>query len=204
MRTFLAVIGALAIFVVGAFAILVVIGLNAIKPLTAEATAYADAAIPAIATEWDGAALMQRASPELKAELTDEKLQGVMTFGTKHLGAMTDYQGATCLIVDFQMNTGDSERVQASCDARAEHEGGGAGYSLALVKRNDAWSLLSFFVVPDEIKDTDDRSRMVKHDDATLNAVTVSFKARSIGLASKRELPVGAEIYGFEKIENIP
>ena len=204
MRTFLAIIGALAIFVVGVFAILVVIGLNAIKPLTAEAEAYADASIPAIATEWDGAALSRRASPELLAELTDEKLEGVMTFGAKNLGPMTEYQGATCLIVDFRMSANDGETVQASCDARAEHEGGGAGYSVALIKRNDAWSLLSFFVVPDEITDTDDRARMVAYRDEGLNAITASFTARSIGLTSKRALPVGADIYGFEKIENIP
>ncbi len=204
MRTVLAIIGALAIFVVVAFVILVVAGLNAIKPLTAEATAYADASISAIATEWDGEALKKRASSELKAELTDEKVDGVMSFGAENLGLMTNYQGASCMIVNFEVTTADGELVQASCDARAEHEGGGAGYSVALIKRNDAWALLSFFVIPDEITNTDDRTQMVAYEDPGLNAFTASFAERSIGLTSKRTLPVGADVYGFEKIENIP
>ena len=62
MKTLLAIVGALAIFVVGVFAVLIVIGINSLKPMTAEATAYADESILAIASDWDGDAFFNRAS----------------------------------------------------------------------------------------------------------------------------------------------
>ncbi len=204
MRTILAIIGALAIFAVIVIALLIVFGLNAIKPLTAEATAYADNAVPAIAAEWNGAELENRASPELLDVLTAEILSNVMTFGDQNLGALQQYHGASCLIVDFQFTKNDGEFVQASCEARAEHEHGDAGYTLDLIKRNDAWSLLSFYVVPDEIRETDDRTRTVFNRDNALSSITVSFKEGSIGLTSNARLSAGADISGFEKIENIP
>ena len=204
MRTVLAIVGALAIFAVVTLAVLFVIGRNAIKPLTEEATAYADASVSAIATEWNGEALVARASPELRVALTDDTLEGVMTFGAENLGLMLEYQGATCLLVSFEITQAEGEVVQASCDARANHEGGGGAYSLGLIKRNDAWSLLSFFVIPDEIKGDDDRAQMVAYQPDGFNAITASLKDRSIGLTSKRALPVGVEISGFEKIDNIP
>jgi|GEM_PF-7056093 len=203
MKTFLAIIGVLAIFAVGVFAILVVIGFNTIKPLTAEATAFADEAIPAIAAEWDGDELQQRLSRELRAELTNNEIEGIMSFAAKNLGALTEYAGATCAVVNYQVTTADGELVQASCEARADHELGGAGYSLNLLKRDDEWSFLAFFIVPDQIRENDDAARMVRLETDALNIVTISVSDRAIGLTTGRATMIGADISGFEKIENI-
>lgn len=199
MKTLLAIVGALAIFVVGVFAILFVIGVNSLKPMTAEATAYADESILAIASDWDGVALADRASPELRAKLTADTVTTLMAFGQQHLGALTNLDGATCEIVNFEYTTENGEQVTATCSARAEHELGAAGYALNLIRRNDDWSVLGFFVVPDELREPN-TARMV----GAFSALTVSVEKQSIGLSTGAYAPIGADIRGFEKIENLP
>lgn len=199
MKTLLAIVGALAIFVVGVFAVLIVIGLNSIKPMKAEAVAYADEAIQAIATDWDDDAFVDRASAALLSQLSQDELRVIMAFGQHHLGPMSDYQGAACEIVGFEYTTKNGERVTATCEARAEHERGAASYALTLLKQNDNWSMLGFFVTPDELQ-APDTTRTVN----MLSALTVSFQDRSIGMTSRAYTPIGADIRGFAKIENLP
>ena len=199
MKTLLAIVGALAIFVVGVFAVLIVIGINSLKPMTAEATAYADESILAIASDWDGDAFIDRASAALLSQMSQDELRVIMAFGRQHLGALSDYQGATCEVIGFEYTTENGELVTATCEARAEHELGGASYALTLMKQRDNWSMLGFFVTADELQEPD-TTRTVN----MLSALTVSLEDRSIGLTSRVYAPIGADIRGFEKIENLP
>jgi len=121
VKTFLAIVGALALLIVGSIAVLFFIGLQKAGPLLQEAHDYADDAIPAVATKWDGAALSSRAAPELADLLKNGALETIMAEGSRLLGEMTAYENAACQITNYQFNTDSGELVLAACTARATH-----------------------------------------------------------------------------------
>ncbi len=89
MKTFLAVVGGLALVIVIALVSLFVIGFQKAGPLLEEAHVYADETIPAIATNWDSNEFTKRATPELMALFKDGALAGLMAEGERQLGDMT-------------------------------------------------------------------------------------------------------------------
>ncbi len=204
MKTFLAIVGGLALLIVGSFAVLFFIGVQKAGPLLQEAHDYADDAIPAIATKWDSAALSSRAAPELADLLKNGVLETLMAEGSRLLGEMTAYEAAACQITNYQLNTDSGELVLAACTARATHQRAAADYKLNLVKRNDQWKLLGFFVTPEDVESGPVQVKFISPAPKPLQTLEISLKGRSIGLSTPLAgAAPGAAIHVAEKIENI-
>lgn len=62
--------------------------------LDAESKAFVDSAVPAIAATWDKEQLLDRATPELRANVKPEDLRALLD-AVSQLGPLIEYQGAT-------------------------------------------------------------------------------------------------------------
>lgn len=202
MKTFLAIIGVLALVVVVAVAALIFIGFSAIKPMTEEATAYVDEAVPAIAAAWDADELRSRASPELLEAAGNDDIENLMRFISARLGGMTTYDGATCLVVDYSMTSAQGEVIIAQCTADAAFEFGGGKFSVNVIKRDDAWKFLAFFVEVSEV-DTSVQVAYTPDDAANDNAMRIVVAPDRIGLSREMNLDAGLAFDAQdEKIQN--
>ena len=146
MRTFLAIFGALALAVVAFVVTLFVLGVQRLKATFKEATAYVDEAVPAIATNWDGRELVARAAPELTAKLKEGEVDAVFSMLRSQLGPMTEYRGAACQDVRYEVNTEDGGVAFAACRAEAAFEKSDAAFRVSIIKRKGEWRFLGFFV----------------------------------------------------------
>ena len=181
MKTFLAIIGGLVIVGLMIVAGLFVIGLNALKPLTAEATAFADAAIPAIGADWDKSEFRTRATPELLSVISNGGLDDLMNAGKRQLGSIVSYDGATCTITHAEMNTTDGQIVKADCTASATFEKSKASFDLGLLKRDDEWKLLRFYITL-PAADTSVDVAFTPDAPPTDKSLRVSFSADAVAL----------------------
>jgi hypothetical protein len=144
MRRFLCVIGATALGVVG----LVVIGVGVLiwngRGLDVESKAYVDAAVPAITSHWSKEALLDRATPELRAAATPDQIAAVFN-NFSRLGPLVQYEGAAGQ-ANMMYLLGKGEQVSASYEAKAKYENGEATLRLVLLKRDGKWQIQNFHV----------------------------------------------------------
>ena len=128
---------------------LVVIGLigagvmiyKAIK-LSEEATAYVDAAIPAISAHWSATELLDRATPELKKNTTPVELTKL--FHTlESLGTLSKYDGATGK-ADANYDSSKGTTITGSYVATGEYQNGTATFDVAIVKQDGHWMINGF------------------------------------------------------------
>ena len=123
------------------------------KKLDKESKAFVDAAIPAIAAEWDVAELQKRASPEFDASVDYDELEQDFDMLQK-LGKLEQYKGAT----------GDSNitlslngfEITADYLANADFETGSAEIQITLIKHGSQWQVLDFKVRPEEFTERKD------------------------------------------------
>lgn len=202
MRTFLAFIGALAIGFVAAIIILAVIGAQRVKPILAEAHEYADDAIPAITTQWNGAELYSRATPELKELLANGALEQLMSAGSFQLGRLQDYAGATCVLSQYLMTTSDGETALVQCTGEATYQKAIAAFTLNLAKRKGEWGVLGFFVVAQEANDQPVMVAYEVRPSVANRSLGFSAENLSFGLSTSTPLQTGVDIYLAEKIRN--
>lgn len=203
MRTFLAIIGALAIGVVGLFGVLVIIGVQRAGPVLEEAHAYADESVPAITSEWNGDELWSRAAPELKELLRNGGLEQLMSAGSFQLGRLVNYNPAECTLTGYELGTEEGETALAQCAGKAEYEKAIAGYTLNVLKREGEWKILGFYVLAEEATD---QPVMVSYRPAPKPAqksVGLSWRKLSVGVSTVDGREAGAEIRTGSKIENI-
>ena len=144
MKKFLIGCGAfsLILVIIGgiAFAILMYRGLQ----LDKESSAYADAALKAIATDWSEKALLDRASPEFKQAVTIDQLDGYFRQFAKlgHLQQPEPMKGQSG--VSFDGRTG--KRIEGHYSAKAQFENAEATITLGLIKHGDQWEIAKFDV----------------------------------------------------------
>jgi len=144
MKKFFAVLGIvfLIIIVLGA----VGIGFIAVRgnALDKESMAYADAAIPAIVSGWSEKELVDRASPEFKKAVTQQQLDQMFHWFTSlgRLQKCEPAQGQAGISVTPQ--TG--KVISGQYAAKAKFEKGDATIKLALIKHENQWQVLSFYV----------------------------------------------------------
>jgi hypothetical protein len=148
MRTFLAVIGALALLFVVAVVGLFIVGWRSMAPLKKEAVRYVDEALPAIVGGWSGEALLAHATPEFQNALTADRVEDLMMSGTLQFGPLTKYAGADCKIVHVEMNTASGQVAIAECAAAASFARLEAAIRVNALKRAGEWKLFAFFVEP--------------------------------------------------------
>lgn len=144
MRRFLYVVGVttLAFVAVAATGIAVLVWTG--RGLDAESKAYVDAAVSAITAHWDKEALLDRATPELRAAVTTDQIAALFdTFS--RLGPLVQYEGATG---DANMSyfTGKGGQISASYQAKAKFENGEATLRVVLLKRAGEWRIQNFRV----------------------------------------------------------
>jgi hypothetical protein len=129
----------LVIGVVG-FAILAYRGAG----LDKESSAYADAALKAIATDWSEKELLDRASPELKQATTIDQMDAYFRVYAKlgHLQSAEPMKGQTSIFYDARAG----KRIQGQYSTKAHFENAEATIKLGLMKQGDRWQIASFYV----------------------------------------------------------
>ena len=206
MKTFLAIIGALALVIIIGIVALGVAGTQRIKPLLKEAHAYVDESVPAIATEWKGDELYGRAATELRELLEGGALDQIMQAGAFQLGAMISAEPATCELARYEY-TEQGEFATASCRVDADFEKATAEILVNILKREGQWRIFGFFITPKEAKDgvvtVAYPVALPAAQSNALNRFEVSLQKRSIGLTSGASEETGASIISAAKIENI-
>lgn len=146
MKKFLMVFGAIAL--VGVLAIGGMIGWAAYRgsALDSESKAFVDAAVPAIAKNWNKQKLLDRAAPELKAKATPEQLTLIFDTLAK-LGPTVEYEGAKGDAV-MSYGTDAGSGISATYEAKARFQNGGVILRIGLVKRDGRWMILNFHADP--------------------------------------------------------
>jgi hypothetical protein len=112
--------------------------------LDKESKAYADAAIPAIITNWNEKELLDRASPEFKKAATQQQLDQMFHwFGS--LGRFQKVEPAQGQAL-MSATTQAGKQVTAQYTAKATFDKGEAAIKLGLIKHGDQWQILGFHV----------------------------------------------------------
>lgn len=144
MKKFLIGCGALSLIllVIGVigFAILAYRGTQ----LDKESSAYADAALKAIATDWSEKALLDRASPEFKQAVTVDDLDSHFRYFAKlgHLQDAEPMKGQAG--ISFVQGTG--KRIEGHYSTKAQFENAEATITLGPIKHGDQWQIFAFDV----------------------------------------------------------
>ena len=203
MKTFLAIIGTLTLFLVAAIAAFIFTGIRKVGPLLEAAHSFADDTITAVGTDWDVDELLSRASPEMRSVATTAQFKEVTDLGKRSVGALVSATPAQCTLTQYTYTTAEGEVGQANCTATATHERGGVSYQLNLIYRDDAWKLL-LFVFNAEI--TEDAPVQVDFTAPALTqpqTISVSFRGQSFGLTQQvdRKAGIGANL--TKKIDNL-
>jgi hypothetical protein len=144
MKKFLIVLGSIFLAIV----VLIGIGISFVAirgtALDKESKAYADAAIPAIITNWSEKELLDRASPELNKAATQQQLDQLFRW-LSSLGRLQKYdplQGQALMSATTQ--TG--KQITAQYSTKATFEKGEATVTLGLIKHGGQWQILRFNV----------------------------------------------------------
>jgi hypothetical protein len=144
MKKALMVLGAIFIVVivllVGGSAIIALKG----RAVDRESKAYVDAAIPAIAANWDIKEIEKRISPEFKATLKEGDLEKLVLIFSK-LGKLQKYQGAKGE-ANIQAMLGKGTRITAAYIAYADFERGPAEIKMTLIKHGDQWQIYGLHI----------------------------------------------------------
>jgi hypothetical protein len=113
--------------------------------LDRESKSYADAATIAIISHWNEKDLIDRASPQLLATMKDPAAVQSMMGVLGSFGALKKYEGSKGEArIDFHRPLGYT--LTALYVARADFSGGPAQITIALIKIDGAWKILSFYV----------------------------------------------------------
>lgn len=203
MKTVLAIIGAVALIAIAAFAGLVFVGVRKAGPILEAAHAYADDTIAAVGADWDVDELLARGAPELLQAGTREEFLQVTELGKRAVGSITEAQPAACELTQYLYTSNEGEVAQATCAATAQHERGAVQYQLNLIYRDDAWKLLFFFFNA-EVEENAPVVVMVTPEESQIkNAAQISFRAQAIGYMAPTKTEIGAGAQLSSKIDNL-
>jgi len=144
MKKFLMILGGiflvLVIVVIAGVAILVTKG----NELDNESKQYADAAIPAIISNWEIKELEQRASPEFTAVTKDADLEKLFIM-YQRLGKLKEYKGCKGE-ANISVTPEHGIVISAVYVGNAEFDASLAEIKLSLIKHGDQWQILGFHV----------------------------------------------------------
>jgi len=134
------------VFVVLVVLALVVIAFVVVKgaALDKESKQFVDAAVPAIAAEWNIAEIQNRASPEFKASVKAANLEKLVRM-VRELGKFKAYNGAKGYAYPY-VSSEHGKLLVATYVATADFENGPAEIKISLVKHGDRWQLFGLHV----------------------------------------------------------
>ncbi len=144
MRRFLYIFGAAILVIIVAAGIGVGVVVYKGNALDAESKAFVDSAVPAIAASWSKDQLLDRATPELRANVKPEELRALFD-AVSQLGPFVAYEGATGQ-ANMAYMTGSGSAVSASYVAKAKFKDGTATVRILLLKRDGRWMISGFHV----------------------------------------------------------
>ncbi|SRR6266567_2215090 len=144
MKKFLIVLGSifLVIVVLGAIGIAFVAVRG--SALDKESKTYAEAAVPAIITNWSEKELLDRASPEFRQGASQQQVDQLFGW-VSSLGRLQKYdppQGQALMSATTQ----SGKVISAQYTTKARFEKGEATITLGLIKHGDQWQILRFNV----------------------------------------------------------
>jgi hypothetical protein len=142
MRKFLAALGAVTLVIVVAMGIGAGVLIYQGNNLDRESQAYVDTAVPAILAIWSKDALLDRATPELRANAKPEDLRSLFDWASR-LGPFEAYEGATG---DSNMSFmfGGGSIISARYAAKVKFRNGTATIRIVLLKRDGNWMINGF------------------------------------------------------------
>ena len=140
--------GVLLVLAIATLATIAGLAFGNIGNLAKDAAAYADESIAAYGASWDGKALLDRASPELKDVFNDDPaaLQNMSATLQTKVGALTSAQPAVCDDYDLNFTDEDGRVFVARCSALGETEYGSVEFTLNVTNVDDDWKVHGFFV----------------------------------------------------------
>ncbi len=148
MKKLLAIIGGACL---GLVLILVAVIVLVVAPkgraLDRESKAFADSAIVAIAANWNESELVDRASEQFIMSFKSRDDMYHVLDPLRQLGQLVKYDGS---VGDSNMNLqlGHGIVVTAVYQAHAIFRNGEARIRISLIKSDDQWEILGFFVTP--------------------------------------------------------
>jgi len=159
MRRFLYVLGALFLVILVAGTVAIVFAVYSGQALDAESKAYVDASIPAIASNWNEAELLNRATPELRNSMVPEQFASL--FGSfSQFGHLIRYNGSKGQAM-MSYVAGVGKTVSASYVAKAACQNGNVIFRIVLLKRNGRWWINNFHINLDSTVPTDLRKAAI-------------------------------------------
>jgi hypothetical protein len=116
--------------------------------LDRESKTYADAAIIAVASQWNEKELTDRASPQFMAAVKDPADLDRAVGMWRLLGPLKKYEGSRG-DSHIELRGFSGRTITAVYVARAEFEHGSARIKITLIKSDGAWKVFNFTVAPD-------------------------------------------------------
>lgn len=143
MKSFLAIVGGTGLLIFFLIAGFFVYGFVKLGPIKAEAEAYAGETITAVTSTWNGDAIFERASSELKNTLEEGAVVELMGQGSRAVGDLVTLGNVECT-TSFNTSTGEGTVYTANCKASSDHDRGKVDYALTVIKRDEEWALNGF------------------------------------------------------------
>ena len=146
MRKLLLTLGTLTLLVVVAAGAGIGLLIYKGSGLDSESRAYVDSAVPAILGTWSKQALLDRATPELRANATQADLASLFDWASR-LGPFVAYEVASG---DANMSfvAGSGSTTSAHYAARVLFRDGSATIYIMLLKRDGNWRINGFHIEP--------------------------------------------------------
>ena len=118
------------------------------RGLDKESKTYADAAIIAVASQWNEKELTDRASPQFMAAVKDPADLDRAVGMWRLLGPLKKYDGSKG-DSHIELRGFGARTITAVYVARAEFDRGSARIKISLIKSDGVWKVLGFNVAPD-------------------------------------------------------
>ena len=148
MKKILTIFGGLCAVIVLLLVVLIVFIAYTGRGLDKESKAYADAAVVAIASQWNEQDLTDRASPQFMATVKNPAELDRVVGMWRTLGPLKKYDGSKGEAhIDFRFPQGKT--ITAVYVARVEFDHNSARIKISLIELDGAWKILGFYVAPD-------------------------------------------------------
>ena len=142
MKKLLIILGAIFLAIIVFAGVALVISIVRGTALDKESSAYADAALKAIVSQWSEKALLERASPEFKQAVTIDQLDQYfrscsLVGALQHADPM---RGQATIFWDNKRG----KIITGDYTTKAQFENAEATISLRLIKHGEQWQILKF------------------------------------------------------------
>lgn len=148
MKKFFTILGGIFAFLIVAAVIFFSITYYYGTGYDKESKLYVDLNLPQIIDNWKVEALTKRASPELMKVAPREKIEELFKVCSDKLGPMKEYKGSKGQsTIAFKAEKG--KLITGAYVAEAIFEKAPATIKISIIKRNNDWQILEFFVNSD-------------------------------------------------------